>query len=89
VGATKYKIFRVQKFVWKGTCNEAIVKEVLRNILKVASKDGFELVVWPLVELTMRETFRTRRQSIFAAMLRKFVGKRIVQLSMCGYDWWF
>jgi hypothetical protein len=75
--------------VWKGTCNEAIVKEVLRNILKVASKDGFELVVWPLVELTMRETFRTRRQSIFAAMLRKFVGKRIVPLSMCGYDWWF
>jgi hypothetical protein len=45
--------------VWKGTCNEVIVKEVLHNILKVTSKDGFELVVWPMVEETMRETFRT------------------------------
>ena len=87
MGATKYKIFRVQKFVWKGTCNEAIVKEVLRNILKVTSKDGFELVVWPMVEETMRETFRNRRQSVFAAMRTKFVGKRIVPLSMCWYDW--
>ena len=87
MGATKYKIFRVQKFVWKGTCNEAIVKEVLRNILKVTSKDGFELVVWPMVEETMRETFRNRRQSVFAAMSTKFIGKRIVSLSMCWYDW--
>jgi len=87
VGATKYKIFRVQKFVWKGTCNEAIVKEVLRNILKVTSKDGFELVVWPMVEETMRETFQNRRQSVFAAMSTKFIGKRIVPLSMCWYDW--
>ena len=45
VRATKYKIFRLQKFVWKGTCNEVIVKEVLRNILGVTSNDGFELVV--------------------------------------------
>ena len=59
------------------------------NILGATSKDGFELVVWPMVEETMRETFRNRRQSVFAAMSTKFIGKRIVSLSMCWYDWWF
>jgi hypothetical protein len=55
----------------------------------LCSKDGLEIVLWPLAEETMRETFGSRRQTIFAAMLKKFVGKRIVPRSMCGYDWWF
>ena len=64
-------------------------KMLWHNILGATSKDGFELVLWLLAEETMRETFGSRRQTIFAAMLKKFFGKRIVPQSMCGYDWWF
>ena len=83
VEATKKKIFRLQKFVYKGTTNEARVKEVLRVLIGVASKDGFELVIWPMIEETMRETLRTRRQSVFSAMRKKLLVRTV-----CPVDVW-